>query len=152
MVIAIDLSEDGPRVVALVGAREHVLKSRGFLYATSWIKHFREIPSRMKVSYLRKFVRHYPRISRFLTHVKILREASYLPSFVEQVKPSLILVDNKLVKHVENLGIYIVTENSVRYRHHERLMLLADNLANYFRILLKSDPKRFREELRRFEK
>ena len=32
------------------------------------------------------------------------------------------------------------------------LMIIADNLANYFRILLKNDPKRFREELRRFEK
>jgi len=31
-------------------------------------------------------------------------------------------------------------------------MLVADNLANYFRILLKNDPKRFRDELRRFEK
>ena len=105
----------------------------------------------MKVSYLRKFVKHYSGISQFLTHVKILKETSHLPNFVKQVKPSLLLVDSKLVKYVEDLGIYIVPENSIRYRHHERLMLLADNLANYFRILLKNDPKRFREELRRLE-
>jgi len=31
-------------------------------------------------------------------------------------------------------------------------MMLADNLANYFRVLLKNNPRRFREELRRLEK
>jgi len=31
-------------------------------------------------------------------------------------------------------------------------MLIADSLANYFRILLKADPKKFEEEIKRFEK
>ena len=70
---AIDLSEDGPRVIALIGGREHVLKSRGFLYATSWVEHFRRVSPRRR-GYLRKFSRYFPRISQYLEHVRIFRE------------------------------------------------------------------------------
>lgn len=150
--IAIDLSEDGPRVIALVGAREHVLKSRGFLYATSWVEHFRRVSPRRRRGYLRKFSRYFPRISQYLEHVRIFREVNPLVRFVVMCRPAVILIDDKLAKHVQNIDALIVPESHIRLKHHVRLMLVADNLANYFRILLKNDPKRFRDELRRFEK
>ncbi len=150
--IAIDLSEDGPRVIALVGAREHILKTRGFLYATSWIEHFRRVPPRRKSGYLRKFSRYFPKISQYLDHVRIFRDVDPLVRFAMICRPAVILVDDKLAKYIQNIDVLIVPESRIRLKHHARLMLVADNLANYFRILLKNDPKRFRDELRRFEK
>jgi len=34
----------------LIGAEEHIIKSKLFLCVTSWIKHFREVSSKMKGS------------------------------------------------------------------------------------------------------
>jgi len=68
------------------------------------------------------------------------------------VNPAVILIDNKLYSMVKGLDTQVVPEKNVRYKHHRRLILIADNLANYFRILIKDNPKRFKEELRKFEK
>ncbi len=46
----------------------------------------------------------------------------------------------------------IIPERNIRYKHHRRLMLLIDNLANYFRVILKERPRKFGKELKRFEK
>ena len=67
-------------------------------------------------------------------------------------RPAIILIDDKLAKHVLNIDALTVPESHIRLKHHVRLMLVTDNLANYFRILLKNSPKRFRDELSRFEK
>ncbi len=70
LVIAIDLSEDGTRVIVLIGAREHVLKSSDFLNYTSWIKHFRRIYSKRKYSYLTKLPKCFSKISSYLIYIK----------------------------------------------------------------------------------
>ena len=147
LVVAIDLSEDGPRVTALVGAREHVVKSRGFLYHAAWVKHFREVPSHRKSSYMRRLPRRFAVLKRYLALVRIALDVEALVRVIASHRPSLVLVDNKLLKYVRIEGAKVVPENRVIYRHHTVLMLLADNLANYFRLLLKNDPRRFVEEL-----
>ncbi len=48
MIVAIDLSEDGGRVIALVGVREHVLKRGKFSAITATLKHYREVHSKRK--------------------------------------------------------------------------------------------------------
>ena len=45
-----------------------------------------------------------------------------------------------------------IKESNPKPRYMENLITIADNLANYFRILLKDNPRKFREELRKFEK
>ncbi len=61
----------------------------------------------------------------------------------------LAITDNKLF----NIDVEPkIRESDPKPRYMENLFTIADNLANYFRMLLKSDPKRLREELRRFEK
>ncbi len=45
-----------------------------------------------------------------------------------------------------------IRESRVKERHRRMFLLLADNLANYFRVLLETSPERFREELARLEK
>jgi len=62
------------------------------------------------------------------------------------------LVDDKLAKHLRRAEALLVLERNIMYKHHRRLMLVADNLANHFRILLRENPRKLREELRRFEK
>ena len=43
-------------------------------------------------------------------------------------------------------------EGRAKRKHEEYLNKLADNLANYFRLLLRENPRKFNEELRKFEK
>ena len=45
-----------------------------------------------------------------------------------------------------------IPESAPKPRYLENLMTIADNLANYFRLVLRNSPRRFREELKRFEK
>jgi len=151
-VVAIDLSEDGLKVIAVVGAREHVLKRSTFLDYTSWVVHFRKLHPRRKHSYLAKFSKRFPKISGHLLYARIFTSENEMLKFIMQLRPSVILVDDKLLDIVKDVNTLIILEKNIRYRHHRRLMLLADNLANYFRILLKEKPKKFREELKRFEK
>ena len=100
-----------------------------------------------------KFSKRFMKISGYLTCVKIFRSREELVEFIVRAKPSVLLVDNKLVSAVKGVGVLIVAEDRIRYKHHEKLMLLADNLANYFRVLLReSKEEKYRRELRRFEK
>ncbi len=146
------MSKDGPRVIVLIGAREHILKSRSFLYATSWLRHYREVPSRLKKSYLRRFSEHYPRIAEHILLARVYREVSQTVSLTEKLSPSVLLVDDKLTRYFKYINTVLVREKNIKYTHHKRLMLVADNLANYFRVVLRDNPKRFREELKKFEK
>ncbi|RLB79811.1 MAG: hypothetical protein DRH17_13110 [Deltaproteobacteria bacterium] len=141
-----------PRVIALVGAREHILKRREFLDYTSWLVHFRELHPRKKRSYLAKFPKRFSKISNHLLYVRIFRYENELQNFVNQLEPAVLLVDDKLLNLFQETNTPIVPEKNIRYKHHERLMLLADNLANYFRIILKEKPRNYGRELRKFEK
>ncbi|MEL9941043.1 MAG: hypothetical protein QXG81_05420 [Ignisphaera sp.] len=75
------------RVIAIVATGEHILKSRGFLYATSWLRHYREIPSRLKKSYLRGFSKSYPRIAEYITLARVYRELQQVVAVVESLAP-----------------------------------------------------------------
>ncbi len=138
----------------LIGAREYILKSRSFLYATSWLRHYREVPSRLKKSYfyLRRFSKHYPRIAEHILLARVYREVSQTVSLTEKLSPSVLLVDDKLTRYFKYINTVLVREKNIKYTHHKRLILVADNLANYFRVVLRDNPKRFREELKKFEK
>ena len=101
---------------------------------------------------MKRFSKHYPQIASFLEVARVAREASSLTPLLRQLHPQIILVDDKLAKHFRRAEALLVLEKNIRYKHHRRLMLVADNLANYFRILLRENPRKLREELRRFEK
>ena len=152
LVVAIDLSEDGATIIAVVSAREHVLKRSEFLNHTSWVVHFRKLHPRRKHSYLAKLPKRFSKITRYLLYVRIFVSENEMLEFIVRLRPSVILVDDKLLDKVKEVNTLIIPEKNIRYKHHRRLMLLADNLANYFRILLKEKPKKFREEFKRFKK
>ncbi|MHC1628001.1 MAG: hypothetical protein ACXQTI_04115 [Candidatus Nezhaarchaeales archaeon] len=148
--IAIDLSEDGRRVVALVGAREHLLKDGRFLKVSKWLKHFREIGSDRKKAYLSLLPRRFEKVESLLDVVKIRFNVSEIQAILEGLKTLLVIIDDKLYNEVEYPRK--VKESRIKERHRRKLVLIADSIANYFRILYNSNPRRFREELERFEK
>jgi len=148
--VAIDLSEDGPRVIALVGAKEYVLKSRFFGQVCTGLKHFRRVSPDRKARYLRFFEKRYSKIRELLALARIVLSIREAKTLIEIHRPVLIVIDNKLAKSIDYQPK--VLEDAPKPRYLNDLMTIADNLANYFRILLRNDPKRFREELERFEK
>ncbi len=150
--MAIDRSEDGARVIVLVGAREYILKRENFLNSVSWLEHFREIHPRRKRSYLAKLPKRFLKVSKYLLYVKVFTDINELLRFVKRINPAVVLVDDKLLHLFREVNALMVPEKNIRYKHHRKLMLLADSLANYFRRILKENPRRFKEELGRFEK
>ena len=152
LVMAIDISANGNQVIGIIGGFEHILKRKEFLRKTSWIKHYREISAREKHIYIVLFPRRFKKIESFLSVVKICRNIACANDVIGSVTPAVILIDDKLYNNFHNLASVVIKESRIYYRHHRRLCLLADNLANYFRILLKRNPRRYLEELKRFEK
>ncbi len=144
--VAVDASQNGAMVIAVVGVREHVLKSSSFLYLTSWAKHYREIPSHRKGLYMKRFPARFSKILPLLALVGVYLTMDDVKRVLQTRKPILVLVDDKLVKHVKNIlsNALIVPEKNIKYKYHKVLMTLADNLANYFRVLLNTNPKKLR--------
>ncbi len=138
----------------MVGAREHVLKSCEFARKASGLKHFREIGSDRKRMYLKALPRRFNKLKPFLELAKVFRYSEgtieFIDGYLRRVRPALVIVDDHLYPV---LGYSRkLKEGSVRRDDLKKLVVIADNLANYFRILLRNDPKKFREELRKFEK
>ncbi len=65
------MSEDYSRVIALVGAREHVVKSRVFGRACSGLKHFRRVGSDRKTRYLGFFRKRYAKLESLLETARV---------------------------------------------------------------------------------
>jgi len=84
--------------------------------------------------------------------VRVFTDVNELLRFIKYTNPTIVLIDDKLLHLLRDKNMLIIPEKNIRYKHHRRLMLLADSIANYFRKILKENPKKFREELRRFEK
>ena len=144
------MSEDGPRVIALVGAREHVLKSRTFNQLCVGFRHFRKISSDRKLRYMRLFERRFSRVKEMLELVRIAFSVEEVSNIVKASKPVLIIVDDKLFRAIDYEPR--IPESAPKPKYMNYLVTIADNLANYFRLILKNNPRKFREELRRFEK
>jgi hypothetical protein len=138
----------------VVGAEEHVLKNPSLLYHAGWAKHYREIPSKRKKGYMRRFPDRFSKTRNYLRIVRVFTSIERCLDLLGSINPVLVLVDDKLVDRVREAlpSATVVAESRVQHRHHRLLITLADNLANYFRIILREDPGRLRENLKRFEK
>lgn len=105
LVVAIDLSEDGSGIIALVGAREHVLKSHEFSTIAATLKHYRTVQSKRKHSYIKAFPRRYLKLYKY---IEIARVYIYTPNTLREVnrllqklEPALVIVDDKLHDQVD---------------------------------------------------
>jgi len=150
LVVAIDVSEDGSRVVAVVGARVHVLNSRRFGRLCTGLKHFRRVSSDRKTGYLRSFAKKCFKLREVLDVVRIVWSVNDVINILSIYRPALVVIDDKLSRYI-NYEPKIL-ESMPKPIYLDNLMTIADNLANYFRILLIKNPRKLREELRKFEK
>ena len=66
------------------------------------------------------------------------------------LKPMLVVANGKVADGLRDLNV--INEGKVVSKHLKTLMLLADNLANYFRILLKERLQKLQEEAKRLTK
>lgn len=144
------MSEDGPRVIALVGARANILKTRVFGNLCSGLKHYRRVPSWRKKRYLKFFERRYSRLKEFLSVARVALSLDEVNRIASSLDLGLAIVDDKLFNSIDVEPR--IRESDPKPRYVDNLFTVADNLANYFRILLKNNPKKLREELIRFEK
>lgn len=130
------------------------MKNPAFSRTTSMLKHYREVGSDRKRSYIRAFPRRYFKIRCYL---EIARVLTYSPTNIKRMnrmlyklQPDPAIIDDKMYNSVTYPKK--VREGDVHKKHLKRLVLVADNLANYFRLVLENNPAMFREELGRFEK
>jgi len=139
-------------VIAIVGARELIAKSRAFSRLCSDLKHFRRVGSDRKTRYLESFRERYSKLKSMLEVSRIFLSVEDLLRFVALISPriAVAVVDDKLYRVIEVKTK--IREGSPKPKYMDNLMVVADNLANYFRILLKNRPERFEEELGIFEK
>lgn len=87
---------------------------------------------------------------RLLSLCRVLTRVDDLNKLLDEACPTLVVVGDYLYREVR-YGAK-VPESKVRSRHLRTLTLPADNLANYFRILLQENPKKYAEELRKIMK
>ena len=128
--MAIDPS--GP-VTALVGAEEHVLK-RDVVRRASWAKHYREIPSREKRSYMKRFPARYRRLLQYLTVSRVCFTIDCIDRVLRTLNPELVVLDDKLARELV-VEVRVLLESAAKSsRHLHLLATLADNLANYARL------------------
>ncbi len=94
LIVAIDRSENGGKVIVVIGASEHVLK-REVVRRASWVKHFRRIPSAEKKAYMRRFPSRFDKIRRYLSIIRIFRSIDKVNKLINALSPGLVIVDDK---------------------------------------------------------
>ena len=148
LVVAIDPSRP---VIALVGAEEHVLK-RVVARRASWARHYREIPSREKRSYMKRFPERYRRLLQYLTVSRVCFTIDCVDRALRALNPELVILDDKLARELV-VNTRVLLESSARSKGHLYLLvILADNLANYARTQLHENPSKAIARLRELEK
>ncbi len=133
--MAIDRSEGrGKRgrwvkVIALVATREYVLKDSSFLVSTKWVKHVAELEKHEKSRYLHLLPKRFKSVKPYLTHVKTFSSVEPCNNLIKQLKPIVVLVDDKLYSSIDYPRK--IREGKIRERHRRRLVMLTDNVAYY---------------------
>ncbi len=144
------MSKDGATIISLVGAEEHILKSSNFIKNAKNFKHFRELGSDRKKQYMRLFPRRLERIQYMLEVIRIYTSINSLQNNIDKLNPIVVIIDDKLYPHIRHPRK--IKESRVREKHRKALTIIADNLANYFRMLLNNNPRKYNEELNRIKK
>ena len=89
-------------------------------------------------------------LRNYLSVVRILRSVDNVNELIKEISPAVIIVDDKIYG-IFNQPVKI-RESSPKPKYMDYLLLIADNLANYFRKLLKENLSTYVNELREFEK
>jgi len=108
---AIDVSVGSARAIAVVAARGHILKSRSFQRASTWAKHFRELGSYRKRTYLAAFPRRFEKTKMFLELARVCPNARCAQDPVDRYSPVVVLADDELYNTISH-GRKIVEDSA----------------------------------------
>jgi len=112
-----------------VVAEEHSVKRSSFLDAASWTKRIADLDRRERVAYLHRLPHRFARVLGYLTYVRHFSSLDDCNSFIESMRPVVVLVDDGL-RDLLDFGPK-VRESDVAERHRKVLTILADNVAYY---------------------
>ncbi len=147
--IAVDVS--GVKIIAVVGTWEHVLKSV-LPSLASWARHYREIPSERKRGYLRRFPVRYQKLLPYLAVSRVCLTLDCVTRLTRNLGIEKAIIDDSLIPRL-SLSIDAIPESrAVKSKHYRILITLADNLANYARVVMKKNPAKALQVIRRLEK
>jgi len=129
-------------VYGLIAVKEGYL--RAVVKRLSWVKHYREV-RKNKERYLKAFPHRFLKVKQILVYSRIYFRIGDLMRFLNAIKNEIeiLVLDDKLygkiIDKIDWAGLILESRNPAKYR---RLMLLADNLANYARIQIFRHGKR----------
>jgi len=126
--VAIDFSKSFKHI-GVVAAEEHLVKQSSFLDSVSWAKHIADLAKREKIVYLHRLPHRLAKIHGYLTYIRHFSSPNSCNSFIESIKPVVILVDDKLYDRLTYRPK--IKESRVKERHRRVLTILADNVAYY---------------------
>jgi len=129
--IFIDRSVD---VYALIAVEERVLtKVRRSL---KWVVHFKKLSRREKKCFLKAFYKRFKKVVKYLTYSRIAYSPEEIYRFLCSLNLAeyIIYCDDPLSKWLKRRGYKAFPESRIP-PNLRPLMLLADNLANYSRIM-----------------
>jgi len=110
-------------------AEEHSIKRSSFLDAASWAKRVADLDRRERIAYLHRLPYRFARVRSYLIYVRHFSSIDDCNSFIQSVKPVVVLVDDGLYSSLTYRPK--VKESRVTERHRKVLTILADNVAYY---------------------
>jgi len=117
------------RYIGVVVAEEHSMKRSSFLDAASWAKRIADLDRRERIAYLHRFPHRFAKVLSYLTYVRHFSSLESCNSFIQSVRPVVVLVDDSLYDLLDFRPK--VRESNIAERHRKVLTILADNIAYY---------------------
>ncbi len=141
--VFIDRSE---KVYALIAVEEANLKEA--IRELGWVVHFRELGKMEKKGFLGAFPRRFQKIKRHIAYARFTLSLEDVHRFLASIEQRchVIYCDDSIYDWLKKKGHNPIPESRMPNKFRQ-LMLLADNLANYCRIVLKRGIARKIREL-----
>ena len=117
-----------------------------------WAKHFREIPSGRKRGYLRRFPQRYQKLLPYLAVSRICLTLECVASLLRGLNIEKAVIDDKLIPRLDVPASVLPESKATRNTHYRILVTLADNLANYARVMLGETPTKAVQAIKQLEK
>ena len=137
-------------VYALIAVEESSVD--GLASRLARVRHFRKLRKREKKGYIEAFPRRFQAVQKLLVHVRVFTDPGKLKHFLQSIagRVKVLCIDDEAYGYLaarrglsfEERDIQVVRESRIKHQPQKiqnrlrRPMLLADNLANYGRLML----------------
>ena len=117
-----------------------------------WARHYRELPSERKRGYLRRFPKRYQKLLPYLAVSRVCLTLECVTRLLESLDTEKVIVDDSLLPKLGISANTLPESSAVRSKHYRVLVTLADNLANYARVILEENPTKAHQAIKQLEK